>query len=191
LLGQTPVSMSLQAGAWTALARTKLVVAPELAASMARRAFSLEPQPYRQKWLAFRLHEAGELLEAEALLTLLPTETKFSESEERQVERLRRQAKNLRDEQAQAVYSHTEQHDKLQQRWQGLVRSRDELATQLDQLRIQQLSSKREVEELKKQCQEHERNTGVLQSRCDSLQAELLAVGKARDQQGIQVTQER
>src|SRR5690606_16524046 len=96
LLGQTPVSMSLQAGAWTALARTKLVVAPELAASMARRAFSLEPQPYRQKWLAFRLHEAGELLEAEALLTLLPTETKFSESEERQVERLRRQAKNLR-----------------------------------------------------------------------------------------------
>lgn len=191
LLEQTSVSMSLQAGAWTALARTKLVVAPELAASMARRAFSLEPQPYRQKWLAFRLHEAGELLEAEALLTLLPVDTKFSESEERQIERLRRQAKNLRDEQAQAVYSHTEQHDKLQQRWQGLVRSRDELVTQLDQLRIQQLSSKREVEGLKKQSEEQERNAGVLQSRCESLQAELLAVGKAHDQQGILVTQER
>ncbi len=41
-------------------------------ADAARRAYAVEPRGFRLKWLAFRLYEAGELVEAEAMLALLP-----------------------------------------------------------------------------------------------------------------------
>lgn len=92
LLNVAGASVSVQASAWTAVARTMIPSDPAVAAVMAQRAFELEPRGFRQKWLAFRLHEAGELLKAEALLSLLPDDISLTESETRQRERLLRQS---------------------------------------------------------------------------------------------------
>ena len=163
LLNQASASTATQASAWTAVARTQLYIDPALAAGMARRAYALEPRPFRQKWLAFRLHESGDLLEAEALLTLLPEDTKFSESEERQADRLKREARQYRLDQAREIHVYGDQQEKLQRQWQDLARSRDVLAGQAAQLRAQ----------------------------CESLQAELAAAIQARDQQSALAAQER
>jgi len=163
LLNQASVSTATQASAWTAVARTQLYIDPALAADMARRAYTLEPRPFRQKWLAFRLHESGDLLEAEALLTLLPEDLKFSESEARQADRLKGEARQYRLDQARKTHAYGDQQEKLQRQWQDLVRSRDVLAGQAAQLRVQ----------------------------CESLQAELAAAIQARDQQSALAAQER
>jgi hypothetical protein len=65
------------------------------AVQAARHAYLLDPKPYRLKWLAFRLHEAGEVIEAKALLDIPPPETSFAESEARWADQLRAEASRL------------------------------------------------------------------------------------------------
>lgn len=103
LMSRVPLSFSTQANAWTAVARSQLEVDVKTVASLARRAYELEPLPFRQKWLAFRLYEAGEVLEAEALMTLLPKDMVLSESEDQQLLSLLNGAKQYRFEQARDV----------------------------------------------------------------------------------------
>jgi glycosyltransferase involved in cell wall biosynthesis len=94
------VSPVMQARAYTALAR-HLQHHDELqAAEAARKAYEIDPEPYRLKWLIFRLHEAGDLAEAEALLDILPRETPFSASETRQARQLRSEARMARQRKA-------------------------------------------------------------------------------------------
>ena len=87
----------MRAKAFTELAR-HLMKNGQLvdAALSARRAYEEEPKPFRLKWLAFRLHEAGEIAEADACLNLLPQDTPFSDSEVRQREKVHSEAKSLR-----------------------------------------------------------------------------------------------
>nr|WP_321302967.1 hypothetical protein [Alcaligenes faecalis] len=191
LLGRAAVSVTLQASAWTALARTQMAVAPELAATMARRAFGLEPKPFRQKWLAFRLHEAGSLLEAEALLTLLPADIKFSDSEARQADRLKIESKRSRFSLARDFYTHTEQQEKLQHQWQELAKSRDQLSTQLVQLQSQLALAQNEVAVLKTEQDTQSRLVTEFRTRCETLQAELLFANKERDQRSALLSQEQ
>ncbi|MHB9705752.1 hypothetical protein ACYB9R_13595 [Alcaligenes aquatilis] len=104
LLSEVPLCLSLQANAWTAVARSQLQIDDKIVVNLARRAYELEPLPFRQKWLAFRLYEVGELLEAEALISLLPEGMAFSESEEQQLLSLRNAAKQYRFDQARQIY---------------------------------------------------------------------------------------
>ncbi|GHC50599.1 hypothetical protein GCM10010096_23220 [Alcaligenes pakistanensis] len=107
LLSHVPLSLSIQASAWTAVARSQLQVDSKVVINLARRAYELEPLPFRQKWLAFRLYEAGELLEAEALISLLPEDMVFSESEEQQMLSLKNAAQQYRFDQARQMYETT------------------------------------------------------------------------------------
>lgn len=87
----------MRAKAWTALARHQMKSGLFADAALsARRAYEEEPKPYRLKWLAFRLHDAGEIAEADACLSLLPQDTPFSDSEGRQRDQVRYEAKNAR-----------------------------------------------------------------------------------------------
>lgn len=130
LLTRSSVSTAIQASAWTAVARVQMQAHAIVAAKFAYRAFSLEPRAFRQKWLAFRLHEAGELVQAEALVTLLPDGMSFSESEGRQLTRLKDEAKQDRLNQARRILGHADRESKLRQQWQDLATSRDQLAVQ-------------------------------------------------------------
>ncbi len=54
---------------------------PLAAAHLGERAYAADPQPWRAKWLAFRLYDAGELTRPAALLAGLPADTALSGSE--------------------------------------------------------------------------------------------------------------
>ena len=97
LLTRPSISPVMQANAWTALSRHLMQNKRDHAAEAARRAYALDPKPYRLKWLAFRLHEAGDVIEAAAMLELLPADTPFSSSETRQAGRLQKEAKLARE----------------------------------------------------------------------------------------------
>nr|WP_321272628.1 hypothetical protein [Alcaligenes faecalis] len=151
LLSRTGASSAVQASAWTALARTLMTTDSALVVDMARHAFALEPRGFRQKWLAFRLHEAGELLEAEALLTLLPTDIQFTESETRQKERLFKQAKQQRLDQVRRQTDVDTHQAYVASQWEELAQSRNALATTVEQQRRQLLSLQNEIQELNQQ----------------------------------------
>ena len=89
LLARMTLSGRVRADAYTALARYLMREDRDKAAWAARRAYDLDPKPYRLKWLIFRLYDAGEIGEAKALLDILPPDTSFSDSETRRVEQLR------------------------------------------------------------------------------------------------------
>lgn len=154
LLNQASVSKNVQASAWTAVARTYMTTEPTLVATMARRAFALEPRGFRQKWLAFRLHESGDLLEAEALLALLPEDVIFTDSEARQRDRLLKQAKEVRLDQARSLYGVDAQYEDVQRQWDELAQSRNTLASVVEQQGIQLSSARDEVQHLRQEKQE-------------------------------------
>lgn len=153
LLASVSLSSTTQANALTAVARSQMHVDPAAAVEFARRACALEPRPFRLKWLAFRMHEAGELVEAEALLETLPPNTKFSESESRQAARLRNEAKQVRLRDALQSTGYAARRGKVEQQIAALEqvhreqadlaeqRGRDLEALSASQARLQQENS--------------------------------------------------
>lgn len=100
LLSGASVSETVRANGYTILARHLMNDDRAKAAEAARRAYALEPKPYRLKWLLFRLHEAGDVIKADALLDTLPPDTSFSESDARQAGQLRHEARQARRHEA-------------------------------------------------------------------------------------------
>lgn len=180
LLKRTPVANAVKASAWTALARTLIAADPARAAMMAGWAFALEPRGFRQKWLAFRLHEAGDVAKAEAWLTLLPADVTFTDSERRQKERLLAQAQHYREAQVRQMHDVDAQQKKLSKQWEELARSRDSLAVLVANKDIQ-------IDELKNQVQ------GLHQAK--TAQAEVVSQlrreRQALEQELVLVSQER
>src|SRR5690606_1738155 len=88
--------------------------------------YTLDPKPFRLKWLAFRLHEAGEVAEAEAMLAILPADTPFSDSEARQASRLRSEANNARQHEAKQKTGFSEQRAAIDKQLRNLKQERDE-----------------------------------------------------------------
>jgi glycosyltransferase involved in cell wall biosynthesis/polysaccharide pyruvyl transferase WcaK-like protein len=84
------------ANAYTALARHLKQTDAHQAAEAAQRAYMADPKPFRRKWLAFRLNEAGKVLKAGALLDSLPTDIDFSPSETDRAVEIRRKGVQLR-----------------------------------------------------------------------------------------------
>lgn len=107
LLDAANASFAIQADAWTAVARSTMPMDPSAAADAARRAYTIDPKGFRLKWLAFRLYEANELVEAEAMLSLLPPNIKLSQSEQQKSDNLKTEAIQHRLETAkQHPYQH-------------------------------------------------------------------------------------
>lgn len=174
LLNRSAVSGVVQASAWTAAARTHIPAEPELATSLAARAYALEPRGFRQKWLAFRLHESGALVEAEAWLALLPLDVPFTDSELRQKERLQMQAEQCRQEQALQMHDISAQQEQVQRQWEELARSRDILSMTAERQCAQLLNLKNQVQSQTQDCIEQTTAVGQLQTRVQVLQQELV-----------------
>ena len=96
LLTLTP-SFEVHAKAYTALARyLKSKNMAKEAAIAAKLAYEVDPKSFRMKWLAFKYAEAGEFARADALFSLLPKDTSFSESEQRERQNIILQARQDR-----------------------------------------------------------------------------------------------
>jgi hypothetical protein len=122
----TSIPPAIQANGYTAVARHLMLSDHPNAAEAARRAYALDPKPYRLKWLAFRLHEAGDVIEAEAMLDILPSDTQFSDSEARQAGQLRYEANHVRQRDAKQKTEFSERRAEIEGRMKRLVQERDE-----------------------------------------------------------------
>lgn len=191
LLSQAKASTAIQANAWTVLARTMLHIDPVVVAAMAQRAYALDPRPFRLKWLVFRLHEADELLEAEALLALLPADVNFSESEMRQAQRLKSEAYQYRLAQARETLAENERKEELQQQWQSLTQERDALAIQCEQQRVRLSLLQDEAVGLRRELEQHASLQQQLVVERESLQTQLADGALKQQEQTILLGQER
>lgn len=125
LIAVVSISPAMQASALTALARHLMKSDSTQAAEAARRAYALDPRPFRLKWLAFRLHEAGEAAEAEAMLAILPVDTPFSDSETRQANQVRSEAKHIRQRAAKQQTAFFERRAEIDKQLNALAQERD------------------------------------------------------------------
>jgi hypothetical protein len=187
LLAKVFLSPAMQASAYTAVARHLMKENPANAAEAARRGYAIDPRPYRLKWLAFRLQEAGELIEAEAMLDLLPPDTKFSDSEERQASELRYEAKRARLREAQQKTKFSQRRAEAEKQLSSLSTARDEQAKLA-------AARGREIEALRQERAQLEHAKAALAQRHDE-QAQLAAArGREIDtlkQTRVQLEQER
>ncbi|WP_233835406.1 hypothetical protein [Paraburkholderia sp. ZP32-5] len=126
LMEPTSISPTMRANAYTALARHMMKSDRTNASEAARRAYAVDPKPYRLKWLAFRLHEAGEVIEAEAMLEILPVGTQFSESEARQASQVRYESKQARQREAKQEAQLSGWRAGIEKQLNHLAQQRDE-----------------------------------------------------------------
>ena len=132
VLASQSLAASMEANGWTALARYLMPKDPHQAAQVARRAHGLDPKPFRLKWLVFRLHDAGELAEAEAMLDLLPEEINFSDSEARQIQQLRFEAEQKRRQEAKEETNFYARQRAVQEELQGKDKELQAASSKLD-----------------------------------------------------------
>ena len=196
LLDSAFLSPVMRAKAYTALARQVMLTDARQAADLARLAWETDPRPYRLKWLAFRLHEADDVINAEALLDMLPDDISMSDSEERQAARLRQEAKRERARQAQkATEASRTEAMQLQATMAKLKQTAEESKRQREALAVQLHTQKEEIKkqqtdatvQLNKQREAHKQELARLNSQLTELkkaadQARQEAV-RARDAQ--------
>lgn len=160
LLDSVFLSPVMRANAYTALARQVMLTDARQAADLARLAWETDPRPYRLKWLAFRLHEADDAINAEALLDMLPGDISMSDSEERQAARLRQEAKRERAQQAQKMMKASQSEaGQLQAAMAKLKQAAEESKKQQEALAAQ----------LSKQREEHKQELARLNSQLPEL----------------------
>ncbi|SDR41831.1 FkbM family methyltransferase [Paraburkholderia tuberum] len=128
LLAGASIGPVMQANAYTVLARNLMNSDRTNAAMAARRAYEIDPKPYRLKWLAFRLHEIGKVIEAEAMLKILPPDTPFSESEARQANQVGHEARDARRSETEQSSDFVERRARIEKQLTSLSRKLDEQA---------------------------------------------------------------
>lgn len=193
LLDSVFLSPVMRANAYTALARQVMLTDARQAAALARLAWETDPRPYRLKWLAFRMHEANDAINAEALLDMLPADISMSDSENRQAARLRQEAKRERARQAQkATEASRTEAMQLQATMAKLKQAAEESKKQQEALAAQLHTQKEEIKkqqtdaaaQLNKQREEHKQELAQRDKRIVELQ-------KAADQIRQEVAQAR
>ena len=108
----------------------------------------------------FRLHEADDAINAEALLDMLPDDISMSDSEERQAARLRQEAKRERAQQAQKMMKASQSEaGQLQAAMAKLKQAAEESKKQQEALAAQ----------LSKQREEHKQELARLNSQLPEL----------------------
>ncbi len=194
LMAGVSQSEAMQANAYTALARHLMKSDRAGTAKAARLAYTLDPRPYRLKWLAFRLHETGEIIEAEAMLDSLPPDIQFSESEARQDSQLRYEAKHIRRSEAKLKTGFLERRTEVERQLNRLSREREEQANLAAdrQAQIEQLTQAKTQEEEKSdlvlrqlfQVQEELENQYL---KCQTLEQEKSVLVAQKDEQAYLV----
>ncbi|WP_276817645.1 MULTISPECIES: hypothetical protein [Nitrosomonas] len=194
LIAAVSISPAMQASALTTLARHLMANDRTQAAEAARRAYTLDPKPFRLKWLAFRLHEAGEVAEAEAMLAILPADTPFSDSEDRQASQLRSEAKNIRQRAAKQQTAFFERRAEINRQLNSLAQERDEQSKLTAERSHEIEKCNRELKSLKQEHSRLEQEKAAQMKRCEEAESQVTErdqeIGKLKQAQ-IQLEQEK
>ena len=171
------IAPTMRANAYTALARHLMIIDVQTAAEFAHRAYETDPRPYRLKWLAFRMHDANDAVTAEAMLDMLPADIPMSESEERQVARIRRESKQLHMERVRKESEKGQQEaERVRIEMANLKKQVDERKNEANALTVQ----------LSKQGEHHKREVDRLSNRTAELQKKAEKYQREADQARIQ-----
>ncbi|MDL2269832.1 hypothetical protein LJC71_10680 [Desulfosarcina sp. OttesenSCG-928-A07] len=100
LLDSVFISPAMRANAYTALARHLMPSDVKKTAEIARLAYETDPRPFRLKWLAFRMHDADDVVTADAMLEILPADIAMTDSEQRKAMRIHNESTQLRKKNA-------------------------------------------------------------------------------------------
>lgn len=173
LIAAASISPAMQASALTALARHLMANDRTQAAEAARRAYTLDPKPFRLKWLAFRLHEAGEVAEAEAMLAILPADTPFSDSEARQASQLSSEAKNIRQRAAKQQTAFFERRAEIEKQLRNLTQERDEQSKLAAERSHEIEKCNRELKSLKQEHSRLEQEKAAQVKRCEEAESQV------------------
>lgn len=146
LLDSIYISQTMRANVYTALARYVMHSDAKQTAIFARQAWETDPRPYRLKWLAFRLHEAGDVITAEAILEMLPTDITMTQSEIRHAERIKDASKIERYNIAQRIINSFNEKKRYAQ--ENFTNSAKKTKKQLDEtlLELENLRSEHKKE---------------------------------------------
>lgn len=159
LLENDSLSATQKANAWTDLARHLKDSNPQAAAEAARHAYEVDPRAFRLKWLAFRMHKAGDAQQAEAALELLPADIKLSASEQQSEDKIRQKARKEREQQAKNSCNFNARRAETEKQLQQLTRERNALQSQL--------------QNQQQQLQQHDSQTSQLRKELSTAQSEL------------------
>lgn len=173
MLDKVGVSYIIRANAYTALARHLSKKAPDKTAEFARLAWETDPQPYRMKWLAHRVYEAGDAATAEALLDMLPSDLSRTSSEERQEERIHLEAAVERERLIQQEFDVVDQHLDAQK---------------VERITKENEAKKKEMDFLKKRLDQSIKESEARKKKADELQVDLAEAKqqlKAREEQAM------
>ncbi len=109
----------IMANAYTAVAKYLQKKDINTCVDFARLAYMTDPQDYRLKWWILRLDDLGDVISAEALLELLPSDVKMDDVEKSKVERIRQAALQQRKNKAGQAVTKTPifADAKLQKEW--------------------------------------------------------------------------
>ncbi len=176
LFSRVSPAPSMQANGYTALARHVMKSDRTTAAEAARRAYETDPKPFRLKWLAFKLHEAGDVIEAEAMLDILPTDITFSESESRQANQLRNEAKRVRQHEAKHKTGFSERRAEVERQVSELQAKITQEKDENEFLLLQLHQTQEELEQQFLKCQ-------TLEQAQAKLEKEKLALTFKKDEQ--------
>ena len=173
LLDSVFLSPVMRANAYTALAKQLMLADVQQGAELARLAWKTDPRPYRLKWLAFRLHEANDTINAEALLDMLPADISMNASEKRHADRIRQEAKQKCTRQAQKTT-------------EGFQTEFTQLQTTLATLQTAAAESKKQQDalaaQMNKQLEEHKQELAQRDNRIVELQKAVDHAKKEVDQ---------
>ena len=180
LLDSVFISPAMRANAYTALARHLMLTDARKAVVSARLAWETDPRPYRLKWLAFRMHDADDVVTAEAMLDMLPADITMSESEQRQVMRIRQESRQMCNETARndtSLKAHIEEEnkkiDQLSREAEEQKRKAERLAEQSIDLQNAVEKHKRDVELLRAERIKAQNLVKQQKDETDSLKSEL------------------
>jgi hypothetical protein len=184
----TVTAPAMKANAYTTLARSLMKGHRAEAAEAARLAYEEDPRPYRLKWLAFKLHEADEVIQADAMLSALPADTSFSESEARQVDQVRREASSARLREAKKQTRFAEKRAEVEKQIKQLAGERDdqsklafERGRELDSLKAAKVRLEQDKAQLEQDKAQLEQGKSALADRQDELQQQLAERGRELD----------
>ncbi len=167
LFARLSLAPAMQANGYTALARHVMKSDRAATAEAARRAYEIDPQPFRLKWLAFRLHEAGDVIEAEAMMDILPKDTTFSESELRHANKLRNEAKHVRQHEAKQKTRFSERRAEVERRVSEIQAKIEQEKGENELLLLQLHQAQEELEGQYLRCQTLEQEKEILSGKKD------------------------
>ena len=146
LLDSRYISSVMRANAYTALARYLKSSNKKQVANFAKLAWETDPQPYRLKWLAFRLHECGDSITAEAILDLLPQDISMTQSEINHTIKIRQDSNIEINKQVQII---------IENRYNKIITSNKTIEIYKNSIELQKKEYDSIVYKLNKKCEDY------------------------------------